>query len=138
MSFEALRRSVERAERRVETRLEATQAHRARLGEEWRSAWTPGRILAVGLIGGMLAARTRPLRVLGGISATKWMQLATSLSGLFASLKAAYAAQTAEAAADEADAAAGSAASTAPPAPAPETSPGDHQSGRIRLRQYPL
>ena len=128
MNFDALKRRVERSERLVEGRIEQASACRARLGQQWRQAWTPGRIIVIGLVGGFLVARARPMRTLGAVSATRWVQLATSLSGLFAALQAAWAAQTAESAAkdaegaaDTATAVAGDAAATtgtAPPLPA--------------------
>jgi len=106
MNFEALKRRVERSERLVEGRIEQASEHRTRLGQQWRQAWTPGRIVVIGLVGGFLVARARPMRTLGAVSATRWVQLATSLSGLFAALQAAWAAQTAESAAKDAEGAA--------------------------------
>ncbi|MCR6663290.1 MAG: protein sip-5 [Luteimonas sp.] len=113
MNFEALKRRVERAEQLVDGRIAKTGEHRARLGQAWQQAWTPGRIIVVGLVGGFLVARANPLRALGSVSTTRWVQLATSVSGLFASLKAAYAAETAEAAATEAEGAAETAGAVA-------------------------
>ena len=46
------------------------------------------------------------MRTLRAVSATRWVQLATSLSGLFAALRAAWAAQTAQSAAQDAEGAA--------------------------------
>lgn len=106
MNFDALKRRVERSERLVEGRIERASEHRAHLGQQWRQAWTPGRIVVIGLLGGFLVARARPMRTLGAVSATRWVQLATSLSGLFAALQAAWAAQTAESAAKDAEGAA--------------------------------
>lgn len=91
MKFEVLRRRVERAERLAVARLDLVAGQRARLRETWKSAWTPGRIVLLGLAAGFLIARARPWRVLGAlgaVSATRWIELATSLSGLFASFKA--------------------------------------------------
>ena len=126
MNFEALKRRVERSERLVEGRIEQASAHRASLGRAWQQAWTPGRIIVIGLVGGFLAARARPWRALGAVSATRWVQLATSVSGLVAALQAAWAAQMAESAAQEAEGAAevassvaDDAAATADGAPAP-------------------
>ena len=124
MNFDALKRRVERSERLVEGRIEQASEHRACLGRQWRQAWTPGRIIVIGLVGGFLVARARPMRTLGAVSATRWVQLATSLSGLVAALQAAWAAQTAESAAQDAEGAAdtatavaGDAAATAGTAP---------------------
>lgn len=112
MNFEALKRRVERAEQLVDGRLARTTGHRAALKQRWREAWTPGRIVLAGLLGGVLLARARPLRTLGAVSSTRWIQLATSLSGLLASLKAAQKAASAEAAANDAEDAAADAAGT--------------------------
>ncbi len=132
MNFDALKRRVERSERLVEGRIAQASEHRARLGRQWRQAWTPGRIIVIGLVGGFLVARARPLRTLGAVSATRWVQLATSLSGLVAALQAAWAAQTAESAAkdaegaaDTATAVAGDAVATTGTAPAPSIDAGD-------------
>lgn len=112
MNFEGLKRRVERAEQLVDGRIVQTTEHRASLGRRWREAWTPGRIVIAGLLGGVLVAKARPLRTLGAVSGTRWIQLATSLSGLVASLKAAQAAESAETAADGAEEAAEDAADT--------------------------
>ena len=106
MNFDALKRRVERSERLVEGRIELASVHRTRLGQQWREAWTPGRIIVIGLVGGFLVARARPMRTLRAVSATRWVQLATSLSGLFAALHAAWAAQTAQSVAQDAEGAA--------------------------------
>ena len=71
MNFEALKRRVERSERLVEGRIEQASAHRASLGRAWQQAWTPGRIIVIGLVGGFLAARARPWRALGAVSAIR-------------------------------------------------------------------
>ncbi|TWT19060.1 protein sip-5 [Luteimonas marina] len=130
MNFEGLKRRVERAEQLVDGRIVQTTGHRAALGQRWREAWTPARIVIAGLLGGVLVAKARPLRTLGAVSGTRWVQLATSLSGLLASLKAAQSAESAEAAASGAEDAAAEAADTveavagdeagAPPPPAPQ------------------
>ncbi len=128
MNFEALKRRVERAERLVDGRIEETVAHKTRLKHEWRRAWTPGRIIIAGLVGGFLIARANPLRTLGSVSTTRWVQLATSVSGLLASLKAAYAAETAEAAATEAEGAAETAEAVAENAAATQATPPDGEA----------
>lgn len=112
MNFEAIKRRVERAEQLVEGRFAQTHGHRVAFGQRWREAWTPGRIILAGLLGGVLVARARPLRTLGAVSGTRWIQLATSVSGLVASLKAAQSAAFAETAASGAEAAAEDAAGT--------------------------
>jgi hypothetical protein len=108
-----MQRRVERAEHLVEGRIEQVQMHRRRLGAELYQAITPGRIVVAGLLAGFVVGRARPMRTIRAVSATRWLQLATSLSGLFASLKAAYAAQVAETAAEEAEHAADSAEAVA-------------------------
>ena len=113
MNFEGLRCRVERAEGLFQGRIEQVRGHRLRLDGEVRKAITPGRILIAGLLGGFLVARARPMRSIRAVSATKWIQLASSLSGLMASLKAAYAAETAETAAEEAEHAADTAEAVA-------------------------
>lgn len=112
MNFDALRRRVERAEQLVDGRIAQTGAHREALGRRWREAWTPGRILLAGLVGGLLVGRARPMRAFAAVSATRWIQLATSVSGLLASLKAAQSAASAETAASDAETAAADAAGT--------------------------
>lgn len=102
MNFEGLRCRVDRAESLFDGRIAQVRHHRSQLDREVRQAITPGRIVVAGLLAGFVVGRARPMRAIRAVSATRWLQLATSLSGLFASLKAAYAAQTADAAAEEA------------------------------------
>jgi hypothetical protein len=128
MNFERLRCRVDRAESLFQGRIAQVRHHRSQLDREVRQAITPGRIVVAGLLAGFVVGRAQPMRTLRAVSATRWLQLATSLSGLLASLKAAYAAQTADAAAEEAAHAAetaeavaeetGAAAPPAGPAPA--------------------
>lgn len=110
MNVDQLKRRVERSEQLMEGRVEQASFHRAQLGKRWRETWTPGRIVIAGLVGGFLVARVRPLRGVGSVPVSRWLQLATSLSGLFASLKASSAAESAETAANEAATEAGDAA----------------------------
>lgn len=125
MRFERLRDEVARAERRVEARVLRAQVNWGVLGTAWRQAWTPGRILMVGLGGGFLFARARPLDKLGGVPTTRLIQLASSLAGLIASLRAQGAAETAQSAAADAETAAEETAGTveaatgAAPGPSP-------------------
>ena len=106
MGFEQLIEKVTQAEHALEARERSVGADWRQFKHSWRAAWTPGRIIVIGLVGGFLVARARPMRTLGAVSATRWVQLATSLSGLFAALQAAWAAQTAESAAKDAEGAA--------------------------------
>lgn len=101
MNFEAIKRRVERAEQLVEGRFAQTNAHRVALGQRWREAWTPWRIVVAGLLSGAVVANARPLRALGAVSDTRWIEIATSLSGLVASLMAAQSAAFAETAASD-------------------------------------
>ncbi len=135
MGFRKLRDDVARAERRVETRMLRARSNWGALGTAWRQAWTPPRLLVAGLAGGLLIAFARPLGRLGGIGkpggipAARWIQLATSLSGLVTALRARHAAESAQAAADDAGEAAEDAADTVDaatgvaPGPAPSAGP---------------
>ncbi len=113
MKLDALRRRVERAEGLVDGRIAQTVAQQRRFREDWRLAWSPGRIVIVGLVAGFFAGKVRTARIVGAVSATRWVQLATSVTGLFASLQAAWAAQSAETAAEGAESAAEGAESAA-------------------------
>lgn len=118
MRFERLRDEVVMAERRVETRLLRAQTNWRVLGTTWREAWTPSRLLVVGLAGGLLVAFARPLGRMGraggagGVPLARWIQLATSISGLVTALRARHAAESAQHAADDAGQAAEEAADT--------------------------
>lgn len=85
MKFEALQRRVRRAEAVVQVRSEETTQHWGRLNTAWRTAWTPGRIIVVGLAGGFLAGKLEPG---GAFSGARWLQMIGSLSGLMASAQA--------------------------------------------------
>ncbi|WP_202843128.1 protein sip-5 [Luteimonas saliphila] len=102
MRFERLRDEVMMAERRLETRHLRAQTNWRVLKTIWRESWTPGRIVAIGLAGGFLFGRARPLKKMGAVSPTRWIQLASAVSGLLATLKAKEAAETAEVAAADA------------------------------------
>lgn len=121
MGFRQLREDVARAERRLETRALRARTNWRVLGTTWREAWTPPRLLVVGLAGGLLIALSRPLGKLGkrgkagglrSIPLARWIQLATSVSGLVTALRARHAAESAQHAADDAGAAAEDAADT--------------------------
>jgi len=129
MNFDSLKRRVERAEQLVDGRIAQTAGHKASLVQRWRDAWTPSRIVIAGLLGGVLVAKARPLRTLGAVSGTRWIQLATSLSGLVASLKAAQAAESAETAASGAEDAAEDAADTV------EAATGDEAGARLQPQE---
>ncbi|TWG88405.1 hypothetical protein L599_005300000140 [Luteimonas sp. J16] len=134
MRFEQLRDEVARAERRVETRLLRAKTNWRVLGTTWREAWTPGRIVIVGLVGGLLFARARPLKRaggLGGMPLARWIQLATSLSGLVTAFRARDAAETAQAAADDAGQVAGEAADTVEAAVDPAAAQAGQATGPV-------
>ena len=69
MRFERLRDEVVMAERRVETRMLRAQTNWRVLKTVWRESWTPARILAVGLAGGFLFGRARPLPAVATLEA---------------------------------------------------------------------
>ena len=96
MNFEALQRRVRRAEAVVQVRGEETTQHWNQLNQTWRSAWTPGRIVVVGLAGGFLAGKLEPG---GAFSGSRWLQLIGSVSGLVSSAQASVASFAAAAAA---------------------------------------
>ncbi|WDS37932.1 hypothetical protein [Pseudoxanthomonas sp.] len=119
MKYAVLRHRVARAEALVEGRRKQTVDHADALVKHWNRAWTPWRIIAVGLGLGFLTGQSRPTRAMG---AARWLKMAGSLSGMFTSLQTAVAAWQAEQAAGEADDAADSAqtaSSTSRPATAP-------------------
>ena len=125
MNFEALQRRVRRAEAVVQIRAEETTQSWQQLDRSWRSAWTPGRIIVVGLAGGFLAGKLEPG---GAFSGARWLQMIGSVSGLVASAQASVASFAAAAAgmaashaadaADDADEAAADAEQAAAPAAA--------------------
>ncbi|MGE8279207.1 MAG: protein sip-5 [Stenotrophomonas sp.] len=126
MNFEALQRRVRRAEAVLQIRSEETTQHWQQLNTTWRSAWTPGRIILVGLAGGFLAGKLEPG---GAFSGARWLQMIGSVSGLvasaqasvasFAAAAAGMAASHAAGAADDADEAAAAAEQAADDTPAP-------------------
>lgn len=107
MSFHALIEKVRQAEQALEASERRASDDWQRLKLEWRHAWTPARIVVVGLVSGFAVGRARPLRVAtgGGV-----LQMVTALSGLLASGSAQVAAEQAGEAADAAE----TAASTTP------------------------
>lgn len=96
MNFEALQRRVRRAEAVVQVRGEEATQHWNQLNQSWRSAWTPGRIVVVGLAGGFLAGKLEPG---GAFSGSRWLQMIGSVSGLVSSAQASVASFAAAAAA---------------------------------------
>lgn len=119
MSFDHLKRRVERGEALVEGRIRQSNECQARLKREWRAAWTPLRIVGAGLGAGLLTGRLQPEKAMsriGKIAGPGSIQFLTSAIGLVGSLQAAFVAMTTsgavEKAAETADEAAGEAART--------------------------
>ncbi len=106
MNFEALQRRVRRAEAVVQIRAEETTQRWSTFSQSWRSAWTPGRIVIVGLAGGFLAGKLEPG---GAFSGARWLQMIGSVSGLVSSAQASVASFAAAAAGMAAAQAAGEA-----------------------------
>ena len=86
MRFELLRQRVERAESRVSACSDRAQASRLTFFDAWRRGWTPGRIVAAGLLSGFLVGRSQPLSRMDG---ARWLQMAGTVSSMFAALRAA-------------------------------------------------
>jgi hypothetical protein len=110
VKYAALRHRVARAEALVEGRRKQTVDRADALVKHWNRAWTPWRIVAIGLGLGFLTGQSRPSHAMG---AAKWLKMAGSMSSVFTSLQAAVAAWRADQAADKADAAADSAQTAA-------------------------
>jgi hypothetical protein len=126
MNFDQLRRRVERAERLVQGRADDTQVHWHTLRRVWREGWTAPRIVIAGIIAGFVAGKLEPAkgRAMAG-QATRWVQMFSTVSGLFSAMQAQAASDDAERAGDEAERAADHAevAATGPVAAAPQAAP---------------
>lgn len=127
MGFDALIQKVTQAETALEAQERRTAADWRQLRASWRQAWTPGRIVIVGLVSGFLVGRVEVSRSASGGGA---LQLLSALAGLFAGGSAqaaagdaAATAQQAAAATDAATAAAAAAAGEPAPAPAAAAAP---------------
>ena len=119
MSFESLIDKVHQAETALEAKERQTGADWRQCKSTWRSLWTPGRIVSVGLVGGFLVGKAEPARhVVRGSGA---LQMLSAVAGLFAGGSAQAAAGHAKSAADTAQQTA--AAVTAEPAPEPTIAP---------------
>lgn len=99
VTFEHLINKVLHAEEALERRERRVGEQTRRLKQAWKAGWTPARVLSAGLVTGFLVGRAEPLAKVGG---ARWMQMITTLSGLFSSIQAAAAASEAGDAADEA------------------------------------
>ena len=110
ITFEHLIRKVSQAEEALEGHERQVGVQARRLKQAWKAAWTPGRLLSAGLVSGFLVGRAEPLAKVGG---ARWMQMISTVSGLFASIQAAAAATEAGQAADVAEHGAATAAGAA-------------------------
>lgn len=122
MGFNQLLTKVKQAELALEEKERHVASDWTRLKAEWNAAWTPGRIVLAGLVGGFLVGGAQPFRA--AARSGQVMQLVTMLSGLFAGgtakVAADEAAQARDTAEDVADAVgAPAAAATSPQAEAP-------------------
>jgi len=101
MGFKQLLTKVQQAEAALETKERRVAAEWRQLKTTWKAAWTPGRVVIAGLVGGFLVGRAQPLRAAAG--SNQFMQLVTTLSGLFAGGSAHVAAEEAQQAAQSAE-----------------------------------
>lgn len=107
MSFEQIKRRVARREALVQARAGRADARLSALRKEWHDAWTPSRIVLVGLAAGFLAGRASPAQAVRRLGrGGRWMQMLGTLTSLFASVQSTFAAAKADTAVDHADTAA--------------------------------
>jgi hypothetical protein len=116
MSFESLVDKVKQAETALEAKERETGADWRQLKDSWRTLWTPGRIVSVGLVSGFLVGKAEPARRVARGSGA--LQMLSALAGLFAGGSAQVAAGHAESAADTAQQTAAAAGGTMPVASA--------------------
>ena len=94
MSFESLIDKVRQAETALEASERQTGANWRQFKLSWQQAWTPGRIVSIGLVSGFLVGRAEPAkRMVRGSGA---LQMLSALAGLFAGGSAQAAAGHAE------------------------------------------
>lgn len=93
MSFDKLLRKVSHAETAVEAQGRRTSADWRQFKRSWKAAWTPGRIIVAGLLGGFVVGRSDSQKALGGSGI---LRLLGSLSTLMATHHAREAADDAE------------------------------------------
>ncbi len=110
VTFEHLIDKVHHAEEALERHERHMGEQTRRLKQAWTAGWTPIRVISAGLVSGFLVGRAEPLGKVGGV---RWMQMITTLSGMFSSIQAAGAATEAEDAADQAEGAAHDASGSA-------------------------
>ena len=120
MGFEALIDKVKQAETALEAKERQTAADWRQFKHSWRAAWTPGRIVAVGLASGFAIGLIEPAK--RAARGNTVLQLLGTVAGLFAGGSAQAAAGKAE---DAADSAQQTAAVVAPDAAAAAGVPAD-------------
>jgi hypothetical protein len=130
MSFESLIDKVHQAETALEASERRTGANWRQFKASWADAWTPGRIVSIGLVSGFLVGKAEPAKRL--VRGSGALQMVSALAGLFAGGSAQAAAGHAEEAADHAQQTAAAAApeaavaqSAATPAQQPMRTPDD-------------
>jgi hypothetical protein len=100
MSFESLIDKVRQAETALEASERQAGANWRQFKVSWKQAWTPGRIVSIGLVSGFLVGKAEPAkRMVRGSGA---LQMLSALAGLFAGGSAQAAAGHAEDAANQA------------------------------------
>ena len=101
MSFESLIDKVRQAETALEASERQAGADWRQFKVSWKQAWTPGRIVSIGLVSGFLVGKAEPAkRMVRGSGA---LQMLSALAGLFAGGSAQAAAGHAEDAANHAE-----------------------------------
>lgn len=132
MSFDSLIEKVKQAESALEAQERQTGANWRQLKASWQAAWSPGRIISVGLVSGFLIGKAEPAKRLVRGGGT--LQMLSGLASLFAGSSAQSAAGHAEHAAQTAQqtaAAVAPAAALAQPAP-PSMAPTMHTPESLR------
>jgi len=126
MSFESLIDKVRQAETALEAKERQTGADWRQCKATWRSLWTPGRIVSVGLVSGFVVGKAEPARrVVRGSGA---LQMLSAVAGLFAGGSAQAAAGHAKTAADTAQQTAAAVTSEPPSVPVGPAPPGAEPS----------
>ncbi len=100
MSFDSLIEKVKQAEGALEAQERQTGANWRQFKAAWQAAWTPGRIISIGLVSGFLVGKAEPAKRL--VSGGGTLQMLSGLASLFAGSSAQAAAHHAEHAADAA------------------------------------
>ena len=100
MSFDSLIDKVKQAEGALEAQERQTGANWRQFKASWQAAWTPGRIISIGLVSGFLVGKAEPAKRL--VSGGGTLQMLSGLASLFAGGSAQSAAHHAEHAADAA------------------------------------